>query len=73
MESPSPSTTDKIYCFVAAFLKAYGYPPTVREIRDGLLLKSTSIVCKHLKELEKQGLIEREKNQSRAIRLITGC
>ncbi|MBQ4156431.1 MAG: MarR family transcriptional regulator, partial [Clostridia bacterium] len=44
-------------------------PPTVREICEETGLKSTSSVHAILKKLEDMGLIERDKNNSRSIRI----
>lgn len=46
-----------------------GYPPSVREIADAVGLASTSAVHHHLIALERDGLIERGVNASRALRL----
>ena len=44
-------------------------PPTVREICEETGLKSTSTVHAILKKLEELGLIERDPNNSRSIRI----
>ncbi len=46
-----------------------GYPPSVREIAEAVGLASTSAVHHHLIGLERDGLLERGSNSSRAIRL----
>ena len=43
------------------------YPPTVREIGEGVGLKSSSTVHSHLSSLVKKGLIERKPNCPRCI------
>ena len=59
----------KIIDFIAATLRARGYPPSVREIARAVGLASTSAVHHHLMILEREGYLERGAAQSRAIRL----
>jgi len=59
----------KIIDYIAATLRESGYPPSVREIAAAVGLASTSAVHHHLSALEKEGLLERDATQSRAIRL----
>ena len=59
----------KILHYIAATLRARGYPPSVREIALAVGLSSTSAVHHHLMILERDGYLERGAAQSRAIRL----
>ena len=60
----------RILDFIAATLRARGYPPSVREIAGAVGLASTSAVHHHLMILEREGYLERGgAAQSRAIRL----
>ncbi len=59
----------RILDFIAATLRARGYPPSVREIAGAVGLASTSAVHHHLLILEREGYLERGASQSRAIRL----
>jgi repressor LexA len=59
----------KILDFIAATLRARGYPPSVREIAAAVDLASTSAVHHHLQMLEREGYLERGAAQSRAIRM----
>ncbi len=59
----------RILDFIAATLRARGYPPSVREIAGAVGLASTSAVHHHLLILEREGYLERGAAQSRAIRL----
>jgi repressor LexA len=59
----------KIIDYIAATLRARGYPPSVREIATAVGLASTSAVHHHLSALEKDGYLERGATQSRALRL----
>ena len=47
-----------------------GYPPTVRELSKALGVLSSATAFKYLKVLEKKGYIKREKEKTRAIRLL---
>lgn len=59
----------KILDYIAATIRARGYPPSVREIARAVGLASTSAVHHHLLMLEREGYLERGAAQSRAIRL----
>ena len=59
----------RIIDYIAATVRESGYPPSVREIAAAVGLASTSAVHHHLSALEKEGLLERDATQSRAIRL----
>ena len=59
----------KIVEYIAATLRARGYPPSVREIAQAVGLASTSAVHHHLESLEREGYLERGATRSRAIRL----
>ena len=58
---------------ILAFLKEYqsreGYPPTIREIGEQTDISSTSVVNYYLDQLEKKGLIERQRKISRGVKL----
>jgi repressor LexA len=59
----------RIIEYIAATLRARGYPPSVREIAQAVDLASTSAVHHHLAVLERDGYLERGATQSRALRL----
>jgi len=59
----------RIIEYIAATLRARGYPPSVREIATAVDLASTSAVHHHLSALERDGYLERGATQSRALRL----
>ena len=61
----------RIVDFIAATVRARGYPPTVREIAVAVDLASTSAVHHHLEALEREGIIERGGSHSRAITLTS--
>ena len=69
---PHETLTDKqrrVYEFIRDKIRNRGYGPTVREIGEHFGISSPNGVMCHLKALEKKGLITREPNMSRAIRL----
>ena len=45
--------------FIKQMVTEKGYPPSVREICQGVGIKSTSTVHGHLEKLEKAGLIRK--------------
>jgi repressor LexA len=59
----------RIIEYIATTVRDSGYPPSVREIAAAVGLASTSAVHHHLSALEKEGMLERDATQSRAIRL----
>ena len=59
-----------VYEFIRNKIRTRGYGPTVREIGVQFEIRSPNGVMCHLKALEKKGMISREKNMSRAIRLM---
>jgi repressor LexA len=59
----------RIVEYIAATVREHGYPPSVREIAAAVGLASTSAVHHHLSALEREGVLERDATQSRAMRL----
>jgi repressor LexA len=59
----------KILDYIAATLRARGFPPSVREIAKAVGLASTSAVHHHLQILQREGYLERGESEARAIRL----
>ena len=60
----------EIWQFLAQYVDAHGYPPTVREIGDAVGLASPSTVHAHLANLERAGLVRRDPTKPRAIELV---
>ena len=58
-----------LYDFIVNYTKENLYPPSVREMCEGVGITSTSCVHHHLKELEKKGYIETKNGQPRAIKV----
>lgn len=56
--------------FIKDEIQCRGYPPTVREICQGLGLRSSSTVHAHLSQLEKKGYIRRDPTKPRAIEVL---
>lgn len=59
-----------IYRYICSFIKEYGYPPTIREICNKFGYKSPSSVHAHIKTLQEQGLIMRDRNKQRAYTVV---
>ena len=73
MPTTSPMLTarqQEIWQYLAEYVDAHGYPPTVREIGDAVGLASPSTVHAHLANLERAGLLKRDPTKPRAIELL---
>jgi len=55
--------------FITGFLEESGYPPTIREIGKACGISSTSVVNYNLNKLEREGLLSRDREVSRGLRL----
>jgi repressor LexA len=53
--------------FITKQIEECGYPPTIREIGEGLDIRSTNGVNDHLKALERKGYLTRDPVKSRAL------
>lgn len=64
-------TRARIYEFVVDYIQQHGYPPTIREIADGVYLSSTASVHTQLLRLFKEGILETDTatGSARAIRV----
>jgi repressor LexA len=58
-----------ILTYIEDFSVTHSYPPTIREIQEGLGISSTSVVDYNLKVLEQRNEIHRNRNISRGIEL----
>ena len=56
--------------FIKASVHQRGYPPSVREIGEGVGLRSSSTVHAHLSKLEEKGFIRRDPTKPRAIEIL---
>lgn len=70
MTRPLTEKQLKFLSFLKEHLQERGYPPTVREIMDGLGFSSTNIVKKYLDVLDRKGYIKRQFNRPRAIKIV---
>lgn len=59
-----------IYEFITKFMHEKGRPPTIREIGSKVGITSTSVVNYNLNILVREGLIQREKEVSRGLRVV---
>ncbi len=57
---------EKIYRFIIDGVERNGYPPTVREICDGVGLASPASVHRYLRMLTEEGLLSADPNKKRA-------
>ena len=57
---------DRIYEFIRSETERKGYPPTVREICDGVGLASPASVHRYLRILSDEGLLSADTNKKRA-------
>ena len=61
---------EEILRYIKDSILQRGFPPAVREICEGVGLKSTSSVHAHLESLEKNGYIRRDPSKPRAIEIL---
>ena len=59
----------KILDFLQDYSRENHYPPSIREIGEKTGISSTSVVNYYLDQLEKRGLIQRDRKISRGVRL----
>ena len=60
----------RILAYIREEIQSKGYPPSVREICEGVHLSSTSSVHGHLSKLEEKGYIKRDASKSRSIEIL---
>ncbi len=53
--------------YIESYIEDYGYPPSVRDISNGLNIKSTATVYKYVNRLNDMGLLVKSGNKNRAI------
>ena len=61
----------EVFEFIQDRIKAWGYPPTIREIGEHLSIKSTNGVADHLKALQRKGYLTHEEMKSRTLRPVS--
>src|SRR5271155_4626891 len=60
---------EQILDFIAESLRERGYPPSVREIGEGVGLTSSATVHSHLAVLQREGYLQRDPTKPRAIQV----
>jgi repressor LexA len=60
----------RILDFIASYQREHKHPPSIREIGEHCDISSTSVVNYYLDQLEKEGLLERDRKISRGMRLV---
>ena len=58
-----------ILAYIQEYVAEYGRPPTIREIGSAVNISSTSVVNYNLTKLKERGLLERDAEVSRGLRL----
>lgn len=61
------STRMRVLGYIRAYIRRNGYPPSMREIGDGVGLTSLSSVSHQLEKLEDEGFITRNPRIPRSI------
>lgn len=64
------ATRKDILDFIIRFITEHGYSPSIREIKEGVYLCSSSSVYQHLRVLERQGKITMQPGQPRTIAVV---
>lgn len=59
-----------VFAYIQKFHAERGYAPTIREIAESTGYKSTSLVVFYLSKLESAGLIERDPEIARGMRIV---
>lgn len=70
MTPPLTSRQQWVLDFIAEFIAEHGFSPTVRDLRNGLGIKSTNGVMCHLWALRKKGRITWTVHNARTIRVL---
>ena len=70
MTRPITERQKEVLDFIQRWIQVRGYPPTLREIAEGMGINSTNGVNDHLKALEKKGFLSRDDKRSRGLRPI---
>lgn len=56
--------------FIVAYIDEQGFPPTLREIGEGIGMKSTGGIANQLARLERKGFIRLQMSKARAIKVL---
>lgn len=63
-------TQQAVMHFLRSYIREIGYPPTLREVADGVRLRSVSSVHHHLRTLEDLGYIRRDLARPRGLVIL---
>ena len=67
MDKPQPTKGQaRVLAFVRKYRDKHGYPPTVREICDGLKVRSPNGITRHVNELVRKGYLSHKRNVARS-------
>jgi len=66
-----PYRQQQVLEVIRAWVREFGYPPSVREIGEAVGLTSTSSVAYQLRELQRKGFLRRDPNRPRAIGVLS--
>jgi hypothetical protein len=61
---------EMVLAFLQKFIDDNGYPPSMKEIADGLNFKSVNGACDHLKRLKAKGRVTMQPGQCRTIQIV---
>lgn len=70
MENKITKRQSDVLTFIKKYNSEHGYPPTIREICEGVKLSSPATVFVHVKNLEKNGYIKSSSNKFRTLELL---
>lgn len=70
MTKPITKRQNDVLEFIKQFIAKEGYAPTLREIGDGINMKSSGMVHAYLVELRDKGLVTWKPNDNRTIKVI---
>lgn len=62
--------TENVLEFIESFTEKNSYPPSVRDMCQGLNISSTATIVYHLRKLEKQGRLVRDGKKNRALEIV---
>lgn len=68
-EKPLSDRQQNILNYIEEYVEGHGRPPTIREIGTAVNISSTSVVNYNLTKLKEKGLLERDADVSRGLRL----
>ncbi|MBI6885178.1 hypothetical protein [Pseudomonas putida] len=68
--TPLTEAQQQAYDFLCAFQDANGFPPTMKELAEGLQYRSANAAHEVMKRLEIKGVVKRDRNQARSIQIV---